>query len=52
MQDFPICKDYQETKWKITAMDNLIKYLIIIINTVIRMVVIIIINKVGYQTES
>ena len=33
-------------------MDNFIKYLIIIINTVIRMAVIIIINKVGYMTES
>jgi hypothetical protein len=33
-------------------MDNLIKYFIIILNTVIRMVVIIIINKVGCSTES
>ena len=40
----PICKKYQETKWKIMTMDNFIKYLIIIVNTVIRMVVIIIIN--------
>lgn len=40
----PMCRKYQETKWQIQLMDNLIKYLIIIINTVIRMVVIIIIN--------
>ena len=34
------------------TMDNFIKYLIIIVNTVIRMVVIIIINQVGCSTES
>ena len=48
----PMCKTYQETRWKIIAMDNSIKNLIIIINTVIRMLVIIIINNVGYMTES
>ena len=48
----PICESYTETKLKITGMDNFIKYLIIIVNTVIRMVVIIIINKVGCSTES
>ena len=48
----PMCKFYQETRWKIIAMDESIKNLIIIINTVIRMLVIIIVNNVGYMTES
>ena len=51
-QNERICKKYQETRWKILVMDNMIKYFIIILNTVIRMVVIIIINKVGCSTES
>lgn len=51
-QNEKICRKYQETRWKILVMDNMIKYFIIILNTVIRMVVIIIINKVGCSTES
>ena len=50
--EIPICKDYQEKRYKIVIMDNTVKYVIIILNTVIRMIVILIINAIGCNTES
>jgi len=47
-----ICKQYIVDMGKLLVMNNSIKYLIIIINTIIRMVVIKIITLVGIDTES
>lgn len=49
-QEAALCKEYHKNKTKIKIMDDLIKYIIIIINTVIRMIVIKIIDGVGCDT--
>jgi hypothetical protein len=48
----PLCKQYYEDRRMIFVMDESIKYLIIVINTVIRMLVIMIIDRVGCDTQS
>ena len=48
----PLCQQFEEDMGKELVMNNSIKYLIIIINTVIRMIVIKIIQLVGVDTES
>ena len=47
-----ICKPYADDSLKAFALNNWIKYLIIILNTVIRMAVIKIITYMGCSTET
>jgi hypothetical protein len=46
----PICEKYTEDRLQLSVLDGIIKYVIIIINTVLRMVIIKIIDKVGLDT--
>jgi hypothetical protein len=48
----PICEKLTEIQIKIYTMDNFLKNLIIVLNVVIRMVVIMIVNYIGCNTES
>ena len=49
---YPICKHFTEIKLQIYGMDNFLKYLIIVLNVIIRMIVIMIVNYIGCNTES
>lgn len=54
-EEFPevqLCRQYYKDKLTISVMDESIKYIIIVINTVIRMIVIKIIDSVGCDTQS
>ena len=51
-QEVTLCKSYSTDTIKEKVMNNAIKYVIIILNTVIRMACIVIITKVGCSTES
>ena len=45
--DKPICEHYQVSRLQATVLNNVVKYTIIILNTVIRWIVIAIVQRVG-----
>lgn len=51
-QESPVCEKYTEESYKMKTMNESIKYIIIIINTILRMIIIAIIDKVGLDTQS